>query len=168
MTHAPPEVILPLLIATGACKCALLPQAYLPTSGIDTNLHFPAKKPLWSQSQATIGYGVPPAIPRVHHLLHCVPKKYLPLLVFFFFSETIRKTGREAWEVKVDFFSQMCQVPLKIQHVLSDKRRYDGFWPEIPGHRLSQVPSSLMVTVAASGLELTCSTSIIGDTPLKL
>lgn len=84
MTHAPPEVILPLLIATGACKCPLLPQAYIPTSGIDTNLHFPAKKPLWSQSQATIGYGVPPAIPRVHHLLHCVPKKYLPLLFFFF------------------------------------------------------------------------------------
>lgn len=51
-THDPPEVILSLLIAVGTCKCVFLPQVYLPTSGIDINLHCPARKSLWFQSQA--------------------------------------------------------------------------------------------------------------------
>lgn len=121
-THAPPEVILPLLLAVGTWKWALLP----PTSGIDTNLHFfSAKKPLWSQVWVTMRY----SFLQPHHHVYITYRAgqrntFLCFFFFFFFLKpSEEQAGMSGRSQQVFFVLIVCQVPAKIQAVLSDERK---------------------------------------------
>lgn len=130
MTHAPPEVILPLLIAVGACKCAVLPQAYLPTSGIDTNLHFPPKNlcgPRTKPPQDTV-------LLQPHHVYIPCYSNCQGSTLLYFSPETIRRAGREAWEVKVGFFFSVRCVKFYLRYGMFYQIRGDMMAPDLKSH----------------------------------